>query len=226
MLRKRDTFTQGTKVYIEQAVPALTRMVNGQVEHARIDFVFGHNGSTTHLDVVTVTPFSSSPVLLAAGRQLSTRQPCPVHPGDHWPPWTPRQKVHQQPHEDADNPPLAIRDTWSANQSVLRSAISKQQLSHSHVTLGPASLWPLCPLLHRPFGNTHCAPAPPRQCAAALFWLCGNTHCSFTPDRPSRKPAQVQPISTAQAGKHTRRRDDLHRFHVGLFVAPQPSGVA
>ena len=27
----------GTKVYIEQAVPALTRMVNGQVEHARMD---------------------------------------------------------------------------------------------------------------------------------------------------------------------------------------------
>ena len=29
---------------------------------------------------------------------------------------------------DADNPPLAIRDTWSTIQSVLHSAISKQQL--------------------------------------------------------------------------------------------------
>ena len=31
--------------------------------------------------------------------------------------------------KDADNPPLAIRDTWSAIQSVLHSAISKQQLT-------------------------------------------------------------------------------------------------
>ena len=31
--------------------------------------------------------------------------------------------------KDADNPPLAIRDTWSALQSVLHSAISKQQLT-------------------------------------------------------------------------------------------------
>ena len=30
---------------------------------------------------------------------------------------------------DADNPPLAIRDTWSTIQSVLHSAISKQQLT-------------------------------------------------------------------------------------------------
>ena len=30
---------------------------------------------------------------------------------------------------DADNPPLAIKDTWSAIQCVLHSAISKQQLT-------------------------------------------------------------------------------------------------
>ena len=30
----------GTKVYIEQAVPALTRVMNGQREHARMDLVF------------------------------------------------------------------------------------------------------------------------------------------------------------------------------------------
>ena len=30
---------------------------------------------------------------------------------------------------DADNPPLAVRDTWSTIQSVLHSAISKQQLT-------------------------------------------------------------------------------------------------
>ena len=30
---------------------------------------------------------------------------------------------------DADNPPLAVRDTWSTIQSVLHGAISKQQLT-------------------------------------------------------------------------------------------------
>ena len=42
-----------TKVYIEQASPALTRMVNGQVEHVRMDLVFDHNGSTTYLGVAS-----------------------------------------------------------------------------------------------------------------------------------------------------------------------------
>ena len=38
---------------------------------------------------------------------------------------------------DADNQPIAVRDTWSTIQSVLRSAISKQQFTGSrHVTLG------------------------------------------------------------------------------------------
>ena len=30
---------------------------------------------------------------------------------------------------DVDNPPIAVRDTWSTIQSVLHSAISKQQLT-------------------------------------------------------------------------------------------------
>ena len=60
----------GTKVYIEQAVPALTRMVNGQVEHAHMGLVFNHNGSTTYLDVATVSPFSSNPALIAAPAQV------------------------------------------------------------------------------------------------------------------------------------------------------------
>ena len=36
--------------------------------------------------------------------------------------------------KDADNPSVVIRDTWSAVQSVLRSAISKQQLTASSST--------------------------------------------------------------------------------------------
>ena len=111
----------GTKVHIEQSVPALTRVVNGQVEHARMDdLVFDQNGNTTYLDVAIVSPFSSSPALIAAAskrpgtwpRELRRANltdihssPCPVHPGDLRPPWLPpaawlpRQKVHQQPDE-------------------------------------------------------------------------------------------------------------------------------
>ena len=35
----------GVKVFIEKEVPALTRVVNGQTEHARMDLVFNLNGS-------------------------------------------------------------------------------------------------------------------------------------------------------------------------------------
>ena len=56
----------GTKVFIEQEVPALTRVVNGQREHARMDLVFNLNGSATYLDVSIVAPFSCNPSLVAA----------------------------------------------------------------------------------------------------------------------------------------------------------------
>ena len=106
------------------AVPALTRMVNGQVEHARMDLVFDHNGCTTYLDVAIVSPFSSCPALIAAA---STR------PG-HMAKRAEKVKFEKYPHvnlvpfilettgrpghhakksisnfmKDADNPPLAI----------------------------------------------------------------------------------------------------------------------
>ena len=38
----------GTKVYIEQSIPALTRVQHGQVEHTRMDLVFDQNGNTTY----------------------------------------------------------------------------------------------------------------------------------------------------------------------------------
>ena len=59
----------GTKMYIEQSIPALTRVVNGQVEHARMDLVFDQNGTTTYLDVAIVSPLSSSPALIAAANR-------------------------------------------------------------------------------------------------------------------------------------------------------------
>ena len=50
----------GPKVYIKQAVPALTRTVNGQREHARTDLVFNLNGSITYLDVAIVALFQAT----------------------------------------------------------------------------------------------------------------------------------------------------------------------
>ena len=58
--------TVGVKVFIEQEVPALTRVVNGLTEHVRMDLVFNLNGSITYLDVSIVAPFSCSPSLVSA----------------------------------------------------------------------------------------------------------------------------------------------------------------
>ena len=91
----------GTKVYIEQTMPGLSRVVNGQFEHASTD------GQESREDQVRV-PF----VLETTGR-----------PGYH------AKKFIGSLMKDADQPSLAIRDTRSAIQSVLRSAISKQQLT-------------------------------------------------------------------------------------------------
>ena len=109
-----------------------------------MDLVFNLNGSATYLDVSIVAPFSCNPALVAAA---STR------PG-HMVKSAEKSKFDRYPHinivpfilettgrpaqqarkfisnltEDADkdNLPLAIRDTWSAIQSVL---LSKQQLT-------------------------------------------------------------------------------------------------
>ena len=56
----------GAKVFLEPEVPALTRVVNGQREHARMDLVFNLNGPVTNLDVSTVAPFSCNPSLVSA----------------------------------------------------------------------------------------------------------------------------------------------------------------
>ena len=95
-----------------------------------------------------------------AGQHLYLLPAAPGRAGHH------AKKFISNIMQDADNPPLAIRDTWSAIQSVLHSAISKQQLSRSHVTLDPHCPSPLRPLLfsmllqctewqYRPDGNTH-----------------------------------------------------------------------
>ena len=123
----------GVRVFIEQEVPALTRIV------------FDLHGSITYLDVSIVAPFSCNPSLVAAAstkpglmakRAEKTKFDRYPHinlvpfilettgrPGSH------AKKFINYLLRDADNPPIAVRDTWSTIQSVLHSAISKQQLT-------------------------------------------------------------------------------------------------
>ena len=64
-------------------------------------------------------------------------------PGAHWPPWTPRQKVHQQPHERCRQPSTRhprhlVRHPERPPQRHLQTTTH----SHSHVTLRPVFLCP------------------------------------------------------------------------------------
>ena len=135
----------GTKVFIEQEVPALTCVVNGQREHAGMDLVFNLNGSVTFLNVSIVAPFSCNPSLVSAAStrpglmaKRAEKNKFDRYPHINFVPYILQTTGQLGPHarkfisylmRDADNPPLAIRDTWSAIESVLHSAISKQQLT-------------------------------------------------------------------------------------------------
>ena len=86
----------GVKVFIEKKVPALTRIVHGQPERARMDHVFNLHGSITNLDVSIVAPFSCNTSLVSAAsakpgfygqesgedqiRQVPLHKFCPVRP--------------------------------------------------------------------------------------------------------------------------------------------------
>ena len=131
----------GVKVFIEQEVPALTRVVNGQTEHARMDLVFNLNGSITYLDVSIVAPFSCNPSLVSAASTkpgFMAKTKFDRYPHINLVPFILETTGRPRPHarkfinyflRDADNPPIAVRDTSSTIQSVLHSAISKQQLT-------------------------------------------------------------------------------------------------
>ena len=111
----------GTKVFIEQEVLALTRVVNGPREHARMDLVFNLNGSVTYLDVSIVALFSCNQSLVSAAStrpghmarraektkfdRTPTHKPRPFHTRDHRPTGATRQKIHQQPHARCCEPP-------------------------------------------------------------------------------------------------------------------------
>ena len=127
----------GVKVSIELEVPAVTRVVNGQTEHARMDLVFNLHGSITYLDVSIVAPFSCSPSLVSAAKRAE-KSKFDRYPHINLVPFILETTGRPGPHarkfinyllRDADNPPIAVRDTWSTIQSVLHSAISKQQLT-------------------------------------------------------------------------------------------------
>ena len=127
--------------YSMKEAPALTRVVNGRTQHARMDLVLNLNGSVTYLDVSIVAPFSCNPSLVSAAstkpRLMAKR--AEKNKFDRYPhinlvPFILETTSRPGPHarkfinnlmRDADNPPLAIRDTWSAIRSALHSAISK-----------------------------------------------------------------------------------------------------
>ena len=135
----------GVKVFIEQEVPALTRVVNGQTEHARMDLVFNLHGSITYLDVSIVAPFSCNPSLVSAAStkpglmaKRAEKSKFDRYPHINLVPFILETTGRPGPHarkfinyllRDADNPPIAVRDTCSTIESVLHSAISKQQLT-------------------------------------------------------------------------------------------------
>ena len=117
----------GVKVFIEQEVPALARVVNGQSEHARMDLVINLNGSVTYLDVSIVVPFSCSPSLVSAAStkpghmaKRAEKSKFDRYPHINLVPFILETTGRPNPHartfinfllRDADNPPIAVRDT-------------------------------------------------------------------------------------------------------------------
>ena len=110
-----------------------------------MDLVFLLDGPVTYLDVSMVAPFSCNPSLVSAASTNPglTAKRAEKNKFDRYPhinlvPFILESTGRPGPHarnfisylmRDADNPPLAIRDTWSAIQSLLHGAISKQQLT-------------------------------------------------------------------------------------------------
>ena len=110
-----------------------------------MDLVFNLNGSITYLDVSIVAPFSCNPSLDSAAStkpglmaKRAEKSKFDRYPHINPVPFILETTGRPNPHakkfisyflRDADKPPLAIKDTWSTIQSVLHSAISKQQLT-------------------------------------------------------------------------------------------------
>ena len=137
--------TVRSKYLLNKKYLPLTRVVNGQTEHARMDLVLNLNGSITYLDVSIVAPFSCNPSLVSAAStkprlmaKRAEKTKFDRYPHINLVPFILETTGRPGPHarkfinyllRDADNPPIAVIDTWSTIQSVFRSAISKQQLT-------------------------------------------------------------------------------------------------
>ena len=122
----------GVKVFINQRYLPLTPVVNGQTEHARMDLVFNLNGSITYWDVSIVAPFSYNPSLVSAAStkpglmaKRAEKTKFDRYPHINLVPFILETTGRPGPHarkfinylmRDADNPPIAIRDTWSTIQ--------------------------------------------------------------------------------------------------------------
>ena len=103
------------------------------------------DGSVTYLDVSIVAPISCIPSLVSAATtkpglmaKSAEKNKFDRYPHIKLVPFILETTGRPGPHarkfisylmRDADNPPLAIRNTLSAIQSVLHSAMSKQQLT-------------------------------------------------------------------------------------------------
>ena len=120
----------GTKVSIQQEVPALTRVVNGQRDYARMDLVFNLNGSVTYLDVSIVAPFSCNPSLVSTVRtrpghmaKRAEKDEFDRYPHINLVPFILETTGCPEPHARKFMSNL-MRDAETAIESVLHSAIS------------------------------------------------------------------------------------------------------
>ena len=160
-----------------------------------MDLVFNLHGSITYLDVSIVAPFSCNPSLVS-GCQHKTRA--------LWPREAEKTKFDRYPHinlvpfilrpgpharkffnfllRDADNPPIAVRDTWSAIQECSPQC-HLQTTTHGsrYVTLGvfvtPHLLYTYgtygC--LYRIPGNAHSLFQSQDRCSSAMWPCCDIT---------------------------------------------------
>ena len=133
----------GEKVFIEQEVPALTRVVNGQSEHARMDLVFNLNWfgysiwmCPLLLPSLAIRPWSQQPAQNQDLWPKERKRPnsTDIHTSTSFLSSSRPQVglAHMPGNSSATSCEVPINRHWppgTAIQSVLHSAISKQQLT-------------------------------------------------------------------------------------------------
>ena len=207
-------------------IAVLTRAVSGQVEHARMDLVFDQNGTTTYLDVAIVSPFPSSPVLIAAA---STG---PIHNAKR----TEKVKFDRYPHvnlvpfipETTGRPEYHTKKFISnlmkdADNCHLPSETPSQPSRASSTAPSPNNNSQLQPRNALNSLSLPSAPTVSLPCSSQVMDASAAHEGTPTALLPSAHQAQA---CTAHAGKQNSRHADLHSFHTGIFEAPWPPIVA